>query len=191
MNVRHYPRIATPALCCLIILIGFWDYRSGFRFSLFPLYLIPVTIVAWIDRKAVIVAVSFLAAAIVLVKDTLTIYPLHHGFYFFWDESTKIAILFVIGYGVWDIGSLLREKERANEELTKALNEIRELREMIPICSMCHSIRNDAGFYERIEVYLNQLTGAKLTHGICPACLEKYWHLQVPEAMEKPEPGKK
>jgi hypothetical protein len=41
---------------------------------------------------------------------------------------------------------------------------------MIPICAWCHKIRNDAGFWQGIESYLQAHTDATFSHGICPDC---------------------
>lgn len=181
-------RVATPILAVMIVVVGCIDYETGFMLSLFPLYLIPLVIVAWHDTKAATATVSALAAAIIIVKDSLVKYPHSHGFYFYWDEAIKVLLLLFIGYGVFKIRKLLLEKEKANAELSQALSEIRELRQMIPICAWCHSIRNDRGFYERIEVYLGKVTGAGFTHGICPECMKKYYgHLNREVQQEEPE----
>lgn len=174
MNRKYNRSTDAPLLFCLIVLTAYWDYRSGFRFSLFPLYLIPVATIAWFDRRAVTMTLSLFAGALVVIKDTLSGYS-RDNTYLVWDEGIKVVLLLVISYGVWKISNLLREKDQTNQELRQALSEIRELRDMIPICAWCHSVRNDKGFYEKIEVYLSQLTGADLTHGICPSCIEKYY----------------
>jgi hypothetical protein len=189
MKVPYTSVVAIPVLSSIILLIGYWDYRTGFMLSLFPLYLIPLVLIAWHDKKTVTLAMSLAAGAIIVVKDTVGKYPAEHGFYYIWDESVKVVLLILISYGVWEIRALLEEKDRTNQELTKALSEIRELREMIPICAWCHSIRNDRGFYEKVEVYLSQLTGATFTHGICPSCMKKYYsHLTDHEHQEGPSP---
>lgn len=181
-------KVATPILAGIILVIGYLDYKSGFMFSLFPIYLVPLAIIAWHDTRPVTAAVSFLAAAIVFLKDTFARHPHNHGFYFYWDEGVKIILLLAVSYGVWEIKRLLLEKEQANAELKQALSEIRELRQMIPICAWCHSIRNDRGFYERIEVYLSKITGADFTHGICPDCVKKYYgHLGREEQEKSPK----
>jgi hypothetical protein len=190
---RFNPKVATPILTGMILVIGLLDYKSGFMLSLFPLYLVPLVLVAWHDSKAVTALVSFLAATIIIVKDSFSWLPYRHGFYFYWDEGIKVVLLLVVSYGVYEIKKLLLEKERSNAELKQALSEIKELRQMIPICAWCHSIRNDRGFYERIEVYLGKITGAGFTHGICPNCVEKYYgHLgqgeQQESSKEKDEP---
>jgi hypothetical protein len=63
------------------------------------------------------------------------------------------------------------EKERLIQELQMALDEIKTLETFIPICANCHNIRNDEGFWEKIEKYIHDRTGAQFSHGICPDCL--------------------
>jgi hypothetical protein len=55
--------------------------------------------------------------------------------------------------------------------LQQALAEIGELRGLIPVCAWCKNVRDDAGFWQRLEDYLTTHTGARTTHGICPTCL--------------------
>lgn len=65
-----------------------------------------------------------------------------------------------------------RELEEKNNELRKALDEIDTLRDTLPICASCKSIRDDAGYWQKIESYLKEHSGTELTHGICPECEE-------------------
>lgn len=67
------------------------------------------------------------------------------------------------------------EKEQKIIELQKALSEIRTLQGLLPICSACKRVRNDAGYWQGIESYLHTHTMAELTHGICPDCMHKLY----------------
>ena len=67
------------------------------------------------------------------------------------------------------------EKERLIAELQKALDEIKILRGIIPICSHCKKIRDDQGFWNRVEIYIEQHTEALFSHGICPDCLRDHY----------------
>jgi response regulator RpfG family c-di-GMP phosphodiesterase len=71
----------------------------------------------------------------------------------------------------------LREKEREQEKLIKrlqeALAEIKTLKGLIPICATCKKIRDDEGYWNRLESYISKRTDAVFTHGICPDCAEK------------------
>ncbi|MFH0784897.1 MAG: response regulator [Pseudomonadota bacterium] len=73
---------------------------------------------------------------------------------------------------------LLRQKEALllqNEELKKALHEIKTLRGFLPICSSCRKIRDDQGYWSQIEIYLHTHTDAQITHSICPDCCRKLY----------------
>ena len=67
------------------------------------------------------------------------------------------------------------EEERDNliKSLKDALNEIKTLKGIIPICSYCHNIRDDQGAWDRIDAYLSKHSDAEFSHGICPKCLVK------------------
>jgi DNA-binding response OmpR family regulator len=51
--------------------------------------------------------------------------------------------------------------------------QLKKLRGLLPICMYCHKIRNDQSYWMKLEVFLRHQTGADLSHGICPECLEK------------------
>ena len=57
-------------------------------------------------------------------------------------------------------------------ELQATLDNVRQLRGLLPICSYCKRIRNDENYWERVEVYVTEHSDAKFTHGICPTCLD-------------------
>lgn len=55
-------------------------------------------------------------------------------------------------------------------ELQEALAQVTQLESLIPICSYCRKVRQDTGYWESVERYLEAVSGARFTHGICPAC---------------------
>lgn len=70
---------------------------------------------------------------------------------------------------------LLRETEKINRELQKALSEKKELSGLLPICASCKKIRNDDGYWEQIEGYIREHSEAEFSHGICPDCSKKLY----------------
>jgi len=66
-------------------------------------------------------------------------------------------------------------KEELIEELRKALDEVKTLRGILPICSNCMKIRDDKGYWTQLEEYIGQHSEADFSHGICPDCLEKLY----------------
>lgn len=67
----------------------------------------------------------------------------------------------------------LATRLRVAERIISFHSQVRELRQLIPICSYCKSIRNDKNYWLGIENYLHSHTGSMLTHGICPDCANK------------------
>ncbi len=60
-------------------------------------------------------------------------------------------------------------------ELKKARAEIEALHGILPICANCHKIRDDKGFWERVDVYVSKHSDALFSHAICPDCMEKLY----------------
>ncbi len=68
-----------------------------------------------------------------------------------------------------------KEKEKLIDNLTQALEEIKTLQGMLPICSICKSIRDDKGYWDCIESYLSKRSELVFSHGICPDCAQKHY----------------
>ena len=67
------------------------------------------------------------------------------------------------------------EKKELIRELQKALAEIKTLGGLLPICSFCKKIRDDKGYWSRLEEYIQTHSQAEFSHGICPDCLKKHY----------------
>jgi AmiR/NasT family two-component response regulator len=70
---------------------------------------------------------------------------------------------------------LTTELKACNEELKQALAKIKTLSGLIPICASCKKIRDDRGFWEQVEIYIEKHSNALFTHGICPDCGKKLY----------------
>ncbi|MEN8141394.1 MAG: PAS domain-containing protein [Thermodesulfobacteriota bacterium] len=68
-----------------------------------------------------------------------------------------------------------QEKECLIRDLHLALDEIKVLSGLLPICSSCKSIRDDTGYWNELEIYLSRHSEARLTHSLCPSCVEKLY----------------
>ena len=66
------------------------------------------------------------------------------------------------------------ELRRTAADLAGALTDIKTLRGLLPICSHCKGMRDDAGYWQSVEEYVRAHTEADLTHGICPKCLKHH-----------------
>ncbi len=79
---------------------------------------------------------------------------------------------------IFDITEFKRDKEEKDKlfnELENALDDIKKLKGLLPICARCKNIRDDKGYWNRIETYIETHTKAMFTHGLCPKCEEELY----------------
>ncbi len=67
------------------------------------------------------------------------------------------------------------EKEKLIQDLQKAMAKIKVLSGMLPICSYCKNIRNDEGYWQKIEVFITEHSNAEFSHSLCNDCIKKYY----------------
>ena len=87
--------------------------------------------------------------------------------YLFKGESSSTAIVRSIRYAI--------ERQRLMTELRSALDHVKQLQGMLPICAVCKNIRDDKGYWNSIEAYLSHHTEAVFSHSICPTCAQKHY----------------
>jgi PAS domain S-box-containing protein len=99
-------------------------------------------------------------------------------------EVSAASVTSVAGNTVGRMASFIditkrKEIENDREELIKklqhALDTIKVLRGIIPICASCKKIRDDKGYWNHLETYLRENSEAVFSHGICPDCSEKLY----------------
>ncbi|HJP31042.1 MAG: hypothetical protein QF689_02445 [Candidatus Latescibacteria bacterium] len=69
----------------------------------------------------------------------------------------------------------LSGEQESRKQLQKALDEIKTLSDLIPICSGCKNIRDDEGYWSQVESYLGTRLDVAFTHGLCPACVARLY----------------
>jgi len=115
---------------------------------------------------------------------TIEVEQLHKGGGYFWSEVTVSFIRDENGNPISIIGVTrdiskrkIAELEKADkmEQLQQALAEIKTLQGMLPICSVCKRIRDDDGYWQIIENYIQKYTMAEFSHGICPKCAHRVY----------------
>jgi sigma-B regulation protein RsbU (phosphoserine phosphatase) len=67
----------------------------------------------------------------------------------------------------------LHARVRVGQRMLALLANIKQLSGLLPICSYCKRIRADENYWEQVESYITDHSGARFTHGICPTCFEK------------------
>ena len=93
-------------------------------------------------------------------------------FWFYALSACAIAVAIAAAFNLRARGSRLRERElqrRVAEEMAK----VDVLTGLLPICAWCKKVKDDAGYWAKIEHYISARSKLEFTHGICPECVEK------------------
>ena len=83
-----------------------------------------------------------------------------------------------------------QNREQLIQELQDALNKVNVLSGLIPICAGCKKIRDDQGYWNQLETYIQKHSDTSFSHGLCPECSEKLyggqaWYTKMKEKKKK------
>ena len=87
----------------------------------------------------------------------------------FTDADARMAEAF------GELAAIALQNSRTLDKLKEALANIKTLRGLLPICASCKKIRDDKGYWNRLETYIHDHSEADFTHGICPECSAKLY----------------
>jgi sigma-B regulation protein RsbU (phosphoserine phosphatase) len=85
-------------------------------------------------------------------------------------DPDELRARLTVGQRVVELERVLARKV---EDLEAALSDVRKLKELLPICMYCKSVRDDQDYWHAIDEYIHLETGTDFSHGICPSCMAK------------------
>lgn len=93
-----------------------------------------------------------------------------------WFYGDIVLSMLVGGPILYLLLSLLDKSQHQQKALNDALSQVKELKELLPICSGCRRIRDESGAWQEADIYIREHTNAKVSHGFCPDCLDHFKH---------------
>jgi hypothetical protein len=99
--------------------------------------------------------------------------PLFYQTRWFDVLALSALVLVIAAVPLIRVRQLRRRARELDERVQEAIGELKVLSGLLPICAWCKKIRDDGGYWSKIEAYLSERTDAKFTHGICPDCKKK------------------
>ncbi len=97
------------------------------------------------------------------------------------NRALGVAAIWALGYARIQQQTAKAAHEKTSAELEASRSQVRVLSGLLPICASCKRIRNEAGVWEQLEVYIRNRSEARFTHGLCTDCVERLW----PEETER------
>lgn len=111
-----------------------------------------------------------------------------------WSADTIIykdrKVVLSLFYDITERQQAENERVRLISELQKALSEVKVLSGLIPICASCKKIRDDKGYWNLLESYIESHSSAEFSHGLCPECTKKLYPVFYEKHYKKKHPDK-
>ncbi|MBW4640793.1 MAG: GAF domain-containing protein [Gloeocapsa sp. UFS-A4-WI-NPMV-4B04] len=79
------------------------------------------------------------------------------------------------------------ELRRISSNLANALDKIKQIEGLVPICSYCKGVRNDQGYWSTVEKFIQQHSDVEFTHGVCDGCIRQHFPDVAEVLLELPE----
>jgi len=89
--------------------------------------------------------------------------------------TSSIFVCIALIVPLWIIIRDVSRLEETTARLQGALDNIKTLEGLLPICANCKNIRDDDGYWHQVEVYVRQHSNAKFSHSICPECADQLY----------------
>jgi hypothetical protein len=157
------------------------DWLTGFEVGFFVFYFVPIVYVAWFSGTVRGLLFALVAAVVWMAVDVLSGNDHLASLILFWNTLIRLISFLLMAWGAGQIRVLIDRERLLSKELQVTLDQVRELRGLLPICASCKKIRNDTGYWEHIEEYIRAHSRAEFSHGICPACYKRLY----PEIWER------
>ena len=176
-------RVMNKAEACSVPLVGLTAALAGLVFALdllIPLgvsvavlYVALVLLTLWCPQRR-FTLIAALASTILTILGGYFSPP---GGTLWMAIANRALTLFVIGVTAFLV---LRYK--------RSQQEIKTLRGLLPICASCKKIRNDKGYWNHLEIFIEEHADVEFSHGLCDACMAKWYPELNPELAERDPP---
>jgi sigma-B regulation protein RsbU (phosphoserine phosphatase) len=87
-------------------------------------------------------------------------------------DASELRARVEVGRRMIEMRATLADKV---QELALALEQVKTLRGIVPICANCKNVRDDQGYWNKVETYFREHTEAEFSHAVCPDCMTKLY----------------
>ncbi len=182
------PKAGVASSLVLTLLVAWMDYVTGLELEFSAFYVLPVLLVAWFAGWRWAVALALINAVAWSAVDAWAGHFHPNAFYALWEFLNHALVYLLVATTVGGLRVAIARQKALNSELSQALQEVGELKGLLPVCAWCHKVRDDQGYWGQIETYIEARTQASFTHGICPDCQARLMAEKMGITGEQPAP---
>lgn len=188
-----WPRVATPERATLaFLLLAIWsclDALASVRAAPDPLQFLNFVILymgtgfAYPHRLNHLLGLSFATLALLLGGGPPAPREVW-GTAFLLSAMLSVCLNLLVRRLISELALLHAKDMQLVADLQASMEQVKALRGLVPICSYCKQVRNDEGYWEQVEAFVESHSAASFTHGVCPACehgLRAEFEAEVPE----------
>lgn len=164
------------ATVCAVLMIGILllDHAFPREVAIDVLYIAPVLLSLRAKGTRMTVGIALLCSVLILAGYIIS--PPGEDLWkvVFNRLIAVVAVWVCVLFGLRN-KAMAAAREAAVREREKALEEIKILSGLLPICAWCKKVRDDQGYWTQIEAYITSRSQATFSHGICPECKRKHF----------------
>jgi hypothetical protein len=165
-NLLTHRRLLYGVSLAIIPLVGILDGLTGYEIDFSVFYYVPLALAGWFLSRRVALTLAVLAVATWLAADVVAGHAVPDLRVAVWNATFELVTYVAVA---WVVGWMRTEHDR----LRTALEQVKQLSGLLPVCAWCHRVRSDEGYWLSVDRYLREQTGVQVTHGICPDCAAK------------------
>jgi len=174
-------RIATV---CAVLMIGILmlDHAFPRGVAVDVLYIAPVLLSLRAKGTGMTIGIALLCSVLILAGYFISPPGVDLWKVVFNRLIAVIAVWVCVLFGLHN-KAMAAAREAAVREREHALEEIKILSGLLPICAWCKKVRDDQGYWTQIEAYITSRSQATFSHGICPECKRKHFsEIRAPQS---------
>jgi hypothetical protein len=184
-NMKNNPFFKGNSILVIIALsvlaLGYIDNATGYEFGFFVFYFLPIAIAAWKLGFTSSYLISILSSIVWFLADIHSSHLYSSIALGFWNTIIRLFSFLIIAYATSKIRVLVAKERKTAQALRDALSQVKTLSGLIPICASCKKIRDDKGYWNQLETFIQEHSEAEFSHGICPDCMKKLYGVVLEE----------
>ena len=169
----HSPAVVFLTAVAVLAMVAAVDALTPYELGFSAFYVIPVLIATWGVGMSRGLAFALLSACCWYSLDLTSGRPLTHEFYRIWDTINHLLSFSLVAIITGNLKQAFQREQVLRENLDLTRENVKELEGLLPVCAWCKKVRDDEGYWQELEAYVQPRTKAAFSHGICPACAAK------------------